>query len=325
MKRRQLLATALSASASSVVGLPAARAQDGGPPLRLLIGYAVGGPTDMIGRLIGGEAARLLNRSVIVENLTGASGNLATMALLKSPPDGNTLLITSLTHNVNTVLIPEQTRYDPIGDFVPVTQAVTLFQALIVAYDSPINSVADLLVKARTPGGATYGSAGIGGSSHLASTLLASRSGSNMVHVPFRGNAPAMVEVMAGRVDFMFFPMVGLQPLVQAKKLKVLAVTTAERRPDYPTVPTMAESGYPGFERYSNWIGFMAPRGTPMPVAHNLHRAIRAAMEKDKVKEQLIELGAGPVGSSPEEFAAFVADDRKRWTELVATARIKAE
>ncbi len=299
-------------------------AQDG-PPIKLLIGYAAGGPTDVIGRLIGAEAGLTLKQSVVVENLTGASGNLATMAVVKAPPDGNTLLVTSLTHNVNTVLIPEQTKYDPINDFVPISQAVTLFQSLIVAYDSPFNSVADLIAQAKTPKGVTFGSAGIGGSGHLGAALLASRSGTNMLHVPFRGNAPAMAEVMSGRVDFMFYPMIGLQQMVQAKKLKVLAVTTAERRPDYPTVPTMAEAGFPGFEKYSNYIGFMAPRGTPAAVAAKLHAAIKGAMNKPAINEQLLALGAGPVGSSPQEFAAFIADDRKRWAELIAIAKIKAE
>ena len=322
---RQLCSSLFSvaALAAALSGAPV-HAQEG-QPIKLLIGFAAGGPTDVIGRLIGGEAGQSLKQPVVVENLTGASGNVATMALLKAPPDGNTLLVTSLTHNVNTVLIPEQTKYDPINDFVPVSQAVTLFGALIVPYDSPFNSVADLLAKANTPGGVSYGSAGIGGSGHLAAALLASRAPGTMIHVPFRGNAPAMVEVMAGRVDFMFFPMVGLQQMVQVRKLRVLAVTTAERRPDYPNAPTMAEAGFPGFEGYSNYIGFMTPKGTPPAVAARLHAAIKAAMAKPAVRDQLLSLGAGPVGSSPQEFAAFIVEDRKRWAELISTAKIKAE
>ncbi len=324
MKRRHIGALALLAA--TLFGLPALSAfAQSAPPLKLYIGFAVGGPTDVIGRLIGGEVGQVLKRAVVVENLTGASGNLATMALIKSPPDGNTLLVTSLTHNVNTLLIPEQTKYDPINDVVPVSQAVTLFSALIVPYDSPFRSVADVVAKAKTASGVTYASAGIGGSGHLAAELLASRAGGTMVHVPFRGNAPAMLEVMAGRVDFMFFPMVGLQQMVQTKKLRVLAVTTAERRPDYPDVPTMAEAGLPGFERYSNYIGFMAPRGTPPSVAAGLHEAIKTAMAKPSVRDQLLALGAGPVGSSPQEFASFIVDDRKRWADLITTAKIKAE
>ena len=323
MIRRTLSKLLAAALATALCGAPV-QAQEG-TPLKLLIGFAAGGPTDVIGRLIGGEAGQLLKQPVVVENLTGASGNLATMALTKAPPDGNTLLVTSLTHNVNTVLIPEQTRYDPINDVVPVSQAVTLFGALIVPFDSPLNSVADLLAKARSPGGVTYGSAGIGGSGHLAAALLASRAPGTWVHIPFRGNAPAMAEVIAGRVDFMFFPMVGLQQMVQAKRLRVLAVTTAERRPDYPNAPTMAEAGFPGFEKYSNYIGFMAPKGTPPAVAARLHAAITQAMAKPAVRDQLLALGAGPVGSSPHEFAAFIAEDRKRWAELISTAKIKAE
>ncbi|MDO9438883.1 tripartite tricarboxylate transporter substrate binding protein [Hydrogenophaga sp.] len=294
-------------------------------PIRLIVGFAAGGPTDILARLIGTEASTTLKQPVVVENLTGASGNLATMAVRRAAPNGNTLLVSSLTHNVNPLLIPDASKYDPIADFTPVSQALTLFQALVVAHDSPVNSVAELIEQAKSRGSLTYASAGVGGSSHLASALLASRSATQLIHVPFRGNAPAMTEVMAGRVDFMFYPMVGLAPMVAEKRLKVLAVTNAERNPDYPAAPTMAEAGFAGFDKYSNYIGFMAPRGTPPDVVERLNAAIRLAMKKPAVKEQLRALGAVEVGSTSKDFAAFLLDDRKRWAELISSAKIKGE
>lgn len=314
-----LMTTALAALSWSGI----ARAD--APAIKLDVGFAAGGPTDVLSRLIGAEMSAQLKQPVIVENLTGASGNLATMAVARAAPDGTTLLVGSLTHNVNPLLMPSTSKYDPIGDFTPVSQAVTLYQALIVPYDSPINSVADLIAKARSPAGVTFGSAGIGGSGHLAAAVLSHRTGLPMTHIPFRGNAPAMTEVIAGRVDFMFFPMVGLKSMVDAKKLKVLAVTTVKRTADYPEVPTMEEVGFAGFDKYSNWVGFLAPRGTPPEVVNRLYEAIRIAMNKPAVKEQLRQLGADAVVSTPSQFASFLLDDKKRWSELITNANIKAE
>lgn len=296
-----------------------------GQAIELEVGFAAGGPTDILARLIGNEASRALHQPVVVVNRTGASGNLATMAAARAKPDGSTLLVASLTHNVNPLLMPETSKYDPINDFTPVSQAVTLFQALVVPYDSPINSVADLIAKAKTPAGVTYGSAGIGGSGHLAAALLANRTGLQMLHVPFRGNAPALTEVVAGRVDFMFYPMVGLQPMVESKRIKVLAVTSPQRYPGYLDVPTMAEAGFPGFERYSNFVGFLAPRGTPVAVVKRLSDGFRAAMNQPAVQEQLNTLGAVAVASSPQEFAEFLVEDRKRWAALIKNANIQAQ
>lgn len=295
-------------------------------PIKLLVGFAAGGPTDVIARLIATDATNTLKQQMVVQNLTGASGNLATQAAAKADPDGYTLVVSVLTHNVNPLLMPETSKYDPIGDFAPVCLAVVLPQAVVVAYDSPLKTVADLIAKAKTaPNAVSYGSAGNGGSGHLAGALLASRSGQSMVHVPFRGNAPAMTEVMAGRVDFMFYPMIGIVPMVADKRLRVLAVTTTDRHPDYPGVPTMTEAGFAGFDKYSGPVGFLAPKGTPKAVVDKLNAAIRAAIAKPAIQERLRGLGAVIVSSTPEEYASFLVTDKERWAQLIKSAGIKAE
>jgi len=179
-------------------------------------------------------------------------------------------------------------------------------------------------VKAN-PGAVSYGSAGNGGSAHLAAALLEQRIGSKMLHVPFRGNAPALTEVSAGRVGFMFYPMIGVADLVAQKRVKVLAVTTPKPHPDYPGVPTMAEAGFPGFEDYVGPVGFLAPAGTPADVIDKLSTAIRASLKKPEIQERLKGLGAVVVGSSAQEYQAWLKGDAQRWAELIRDANLKSE
>jgi tripartite-type tricarboxylate transporter receptor subunit TctC len=172
----------------------------------------------------------------------------------------------------------------------------------------------------------SYGSAGNGGSAHLAGALLETLSGTQMTHVPFRGNAPALTEVMAGRVTFMFYPMIGVADQVEQKRLKALAVSTPKRHPDYPGVPTMAESGFPGFEEYTQGLGIIAPAGTPAPVVKRLNEAVRASLAKPETKEKLKALGAiTEGGSTPAEFQAWLKKDAERWERVIKTANVKAE
>jgi tripartite-type tricarboxylate transporter receptor subunit TctC len=171
----------------------------------------------------------------------------------------------------------------------------------------------------------TYGSSGNGGSAHLAGALLATLSKTSQTHVPFRGNAPAMIEVIAGRVTYMFYPMIGIAEQVAAKKLKALAVTTAQRHPDYPGVPTTAEAGFPGFEEYTQGLGIVAPAGTPAPVVERLNAAIREALQNVETKQKLATLGAITQPSSPAEFRAWLSKDAERWARVIQAAGVKAE
>ena len=326
--RRTLLAAAAGAA---ILGFAApASAADAtdypSHPVKLVVGYAPGGPTDVIARVIGQDLTTALGQTFIIDNRTGANGNIATEAVARSPADGYTLIVNTLSHNVNPLLNPDKVRYDPVKDFSPVSLAVVLPQLVVVANDSPVKSIADLVARAKAaPDTVTYGSAGGGGSAHLAAALLEQRSGTKMTHVPFRGNAPAMTEVMAGRVTFMFYPMIGVADFVNQKQLRLLAVTTAKRHPDFPNVPTMAEAGFPGFEDYVGPVGFLAPAGTPAPVIDKLSGAIRASLAKTATQERLRGLGAVVVGSTPEEYRAWLRQDRERWAQLIKAANVKAE
>ena len=324
-----LIRRAAIATLASVAGLGpfAAQAQDyPNKPIKFVVGYAAGGPTDVIARILGVEVGNALGQPVVVENRAGANGNIGTESVARAPADGYTLIVNTLSHNVNPLLSPGIVKYDPVKDFAPVSLAVTLPQLVVVANDSPFQTLDELIKAAKAqPGKVSYGSAGSGGSAHLAAELLALKSKAKMTHVPFRGNAPALTEVMAGRVSFMFYPMIGVASFVTEKKLRILAVTTAAKHPDYPGVPTMAEAGYRGFEAYVGPVGFLAPAGTPEPTLKKLNIALRTALAKPEVREKLRGLGAVVVGSSPDEYREWLKGDAQRWAELIKTAQIKGE
>ncbi|MBC7435383.1 MAG: tripartite tricarboxylate transporter substrate binding protein [Bdellovibrionales bacterium] len=322
-KRAALAAVACMAA----IGPFAVHAQDyPSKPIKFVVGYAAGGPTDVIARILGVEMGNFLGQPVLVENRAGANGNIGTESVARSAPDGYTLIVNTLSHNVNPLLNAAIVKYDPVKDFTPVGLAVILPQVLVVAHEAPYQTLDDLIKAAKaTPGKVSYGSAGAGGSAHLAAELLALKSRAKMTHIPFKGNAPALTEVMSGRVSFMFYPMIGVSSFVNEKKLRILGVTTAARHPDYPAVPTMAEAGYKGFEAYVGPVGFLAPAGTPASAVQKLSIALRAALAKPEVREKLRGLGAVVVGSSADEYREWLKGDAQRWAELIKTAQIKAE
>jgi tripartite-type tricarboxylate transporter receptor subunit TctC len=294
-------------------------------PIRLVVGFAAGGPTDVIARIIAQDMTAMWGQSVVVDNRTGANSLIATETVAQASPDGYTLLFASLSHNVNAILLPT-VKYGPLKSFAPVSLAAVLPLLLVTKPDAPFNSVPELIKLAKAkPAEITYGSAGNGGSAHLAAALLETSSGAKMTHVPFRGNAPALTEVLAGRVSFMFYPMIGIADYVQAKRLKVIAAGTAKRHPDYPGVPTMAESGFPGFEETAPWVGMLAPARTPAAVVNKLNDAVRKSIAKPESKKRLDALGAITVGDSPAEFTAFLQKDWDRWARVIKAAGVKAE
>ena len=295
-------------------------------PIRLVVGYSAGGPTDIIARVIAQDMTASLHQSVVVENKTGANGLIGTMEVKKAAADGYALLMTTLSHNVNAILMADKKPYDPIADFAPVSLVCFLPLVLVTKGDASLASVEDLVGQAKAqPGQVSYASAGNGGSAHLAGALLATLSKTQMTHVPFRGNAPALTEVMAGRVTFMFYPMVGISEQVAQKRLKALAVSTPVRHPDYPGVPTMAESGFPGFEEYTQGLGLVAPSGTPAAAIGKLNAAVRASLAKRQTGARLAALGAITQASSPEEFTGFLKKDAERWARVIKAAGVKEE
>jgi tripartite-type tricarboxylate transporter receptor subunit TctC len=324
MKRISLIA-ALCLSLNWAMMAPAqAQADYPNKPIKLVVGYSAGGPTDVIARLVAQDMGAALGQTVLIENRVGANGNIATESVAASPADGYTILVNTLSLNVNAILGQGRVKYDPTKDFAPISLAVALPQYLVVGYDSPYKSLADLVAKAKTaPQAISYGSAGGGGSAHLAAALLATRTQTNMLHVPFKGNAPALTEVMAGRVDFMLYPMIGVAEREAQKQIRILAVTTAKRYPDTPNVPTMAESGFPGFEEYVGPVGFVAPAGTPQVVLDKLANAIRGTLTKPAIDQKLRQLGGIVVASTPADYRNWLKDDHARWAQLIKAANIK--
>jgi len=296
-------------------------------PVKLVVGFSAGGPTDVIARIIAQDMTASFGQTVLVENKAGAASMIATQEVKRSAPDGYTLYVTTLTHSVNAILHADKRPYDPIADFTPITLVCHLPLVMVAKGDSPFNTAADVVKAAKAkPGEISYASSGNGGSAHLAGALVEALTGTKMLHVPFKGNAPALTEVMAGRISFMFYPMVGIAEQVSQKRLKVLAVSTEKRHPDYPSVPTMSESGFPGFEEYTQGLGVVGPAGLPAPVVSRLNEAIRASLVKPDTKEKLSKLGAiTEGGSTPAEFRSFLAKDLERWERVIKAAGVKAD
>lgn len=319
-----------SLAVASILGLGLLSAHGAEPypakPIRLVVGFAAGGPTDVIARILAQEMTVSMGQSVVVENKTGANALIATREVAHADSDGYTLLFASLSHNVNSLLLGAKAGYDPLVDFVPVSNAAVLPLIAVTAYASPEASLPELLKKARSqPGAVSFGSAGNGGSGHLAGALLGTLAKAEMTNVPFRGNGPALTEVMSGRVSFMFYPVVGIADFVAQKRVKVLAVGTPTRLAQFPDAPTMAESGFPGFEETAPWVGMLAPAKTSPAIVQRLYEEMKKVLDKPEVKERMRNLGAVTVGNSPAEFALFLKQDRERWERVIKSAGIKAE
>lgn len=295
-------------------------------PVKMLIGFAAGGPTDVIGRLLAQHMTTDLGQSVVVENRTGANSLIATREVAKAKPDGYTVLFASLSHNVNKLLLGDKAEYDPLKSFAPISLVADLPLVIVTAYDSPFKNLQDLLNKAKSaPDALSYGSAGNGGSAHLAGAMMGTMANVKMTHVPFRGNAPALTEVMSGRVSFMFYPMVGIAGHVESKRIRVLAVGSSQPMPEFPGVPTMNASGFPGFEQTAPWIGMLAPAGTPQAIVDKLNASIKKAMANPEVIKRMKDLGAQPVGDTPAEFRQFLVKDMERWDRVIKASGIKAD
>jgi tripartite-type tricarboxylate transporter receptor subunit TctC len=295
-------------------------------PIKMLIGFAAGGPTDVIGRILAQHMTSTMGQSVVVENRTGANSLIATREVAKAKPDGYTVLFASLSHNVNRLLLNEKAEYEPLGSFAPVSLVANLPLVVVTAYDAPYKTLQDLIAAAKSkPEAVSYGSAGNGGSAHLAGALMATMTDTKMVHVPFRGNAPALTEVMAGRVSFMFYPMIGIAGHVADKRLRVLAVGSSKPMPDFPGVPTMDASGFPDFEQTAPWVGMLAPAGTPKAIVDQLNAALKKALAQPEIIKRMKDLGASPIGDTPDEFRAFLVKDSERWARVIKASGIKAD
>jgi tripartite-type tricarboxylate transporter receptor subunit TctC len=295
-------------------------------PVKFIVGFAAGGPTDVIARIVAGDMTASLGQSFIVENRPGANAIVATEAVARMPADGYNILFSSLSLLVNAILLEGKIKYDPFRDFAPISNAAVLPMVVVTSPETRINSMQELVSLAKAkPGEISYGTPGHGGSSHLAGAMLENATYTKMINVPFKGNGPALAEVMAGRVTFMFYPVVGIADQVAAKKLKVLAVGTAKRHADFPGSPTLAEAGLPGFEETAPWVGTLAPAGTPTAVVALLAGEMKKSLARPQTQERMKTLGAITVADTPAEFAAFLKKDYERWARVIKASGVKAE
>ncbi|MBR0811090.1 tripartite tricarboxylate transporter substrate binding protein [Bradyrhizobium diazoefficiens] len=296
-------------------------------PVKVMVGFSAGGPVDVAARIVGDRLSSKLGQPFVVENRAGANGMIAAEGVARADGDGYTMLAcNSSTITLNKTLFKD-IRYDPQGDFAPLTTVVSAPLVLVVNPENPktadIKTVADLVAAAKAaPGALAYGSGGNGNLAHLAMELLSQKAGIKMIHVPYRGGSAAEVGILAQEVLAVFDPLSAV-PLVKAGKLRALAVSSAERLPALPDVPTVAEAGYPGFD-ISFWVGFFMPKSTPAPILETLHREIVAAAKDPAVAEKLGSQGVVSV-LSPAEYAAKIAKETKELADVVTAANIKAE
>ncbi len=322
MQRRTLIAAASASTAVAAVW-PADVLAQPAPPVRIVVGAPPGGSTDTLAREIAPEMGRQLGRSVIVENRSGAGGNLAADAVAKAAPDGHTLLLSFTSHTINAWLYP-RLPFDPVADFTPLTLVATSPSVLVAHPSLPVKDVRELIEYARErPGRLEFAIGGIGSSLHLAGEALKMRARLYIVNIPYRGTAPAIADVVAGTVPLMFAAVGNARSLVQAGKLKALGVTSAKRLPQFPDAPAIAEV-LPGFESNA-WFGLFGPARMPPELTRRLSDAARAAIATDAFRKRLEADAAEPVGSSPEEFARFVKADIARWESVVKYSGAKPE
>ena len=295
-------------------------------PITYVVPFTPGGSTDIVGRTIAQKLAESLRQSVVVDNRPGQAGGIGAAFVAKAAPDGYTLFGGTIsTHAINPSLY-KKLPYDPVKDFEPITLVARLPNVLIVNGQLGVNSVADLVALLRKdPGKRTFASSGAGTSTHLAGELFGDLIGVKLTHVPYKGTPPAMTDVAAGLVPFMFDQLTAALPLVQSGKLRLLAVTTSKRISQAPELPTMVEAGVPGFEM-SSWQAVFAPKGTPKPIVQRLNTEIVKALQMPDVKQKLSgQLAMEIVGSSPEELRDFMAREIPRWAELVKKSGATAD
>jgi tripartite-type tricarboxylate transporter receptor subunit TctC len=302
-----------------------ARADFPDKPIRLVVPFPAGGGADNIARAIMPRVAQALGTTIIVDNRPGAGGNVGAEYVARAAPDGHTLLYgTNGTHAINATLYGNL-AFDPIRDFAPVSRLTQIAAMLVVNPAFPPRSVAELLAYAKErPGKVFFASAGNGTTSHLAGELLKAMAGIDIVHVPYRGGAAAITDVVGGQVQMMIDVMPNAYPQVTGGKVRGLAVTTAARVPTAPEFPTIAESGVPGFE-VSAWDGIFAPAGTPPAVIERLNAAIRDALAEAQVREALIARGTQPVPGTPAELARHVAAETEKWGRVVRQSGAKID
>lgn len=315
--------SALCAALLALSGIASAAFPD--KPIRLIVPFPAGGAADVMARGMAQRLGAELGQQIVVDNRGGAGGQTAAEAAAKSPPDGYTLFFGTMgTHAINAALYPKL-RYDPLKDFAPISLTHITPRVLVVGPSVPAKSVAELVALAKAkPGLLTYGSAGNGSSSHLSGALFETLAGVNLVHVPYKGSSPLLVDVLAGRIDMTFDSYTVYEEHIKAGKVRPLGVTSKARMGALPQVPTIAESGLKGYD-VSNWLGLLAPAGTPKDVLSTLHGALGRAMATPALRQQLVSLGIEPAFGTPEEFSALIRAELPKWADIVKRSGATAD
>ena len=304
----------------------AAHAADSYParPVRMIVAYPPGGGTDIVGRMMAQKLTETLGQNVVIDNRGGATGNIGTELASRANPDGYTLLMGNVAPNAINVSLFSKLPYDPVKDFAPVSLVAITPNILVVNPTVPVKSVQDLIALAKAkPGTLNFPSAGVGSSSHLAGELFKILAKVDMVHVPYKGGGPALIDTISGQMQIMFATMPAAMPHVKSGKVRPVAVTTAKRSQTLPELPTMAET-VKGYEA-STWYGLLAPAATPAPIVARLHQSVVRILAMPDMRERLASQGFEPVGGTPAEFAAYIKSEISKWERVIRDAGIKPE
>lgn len=323
---RRLARTALIAASSLLAVTAAGAAQGAYPdkPITLVVGFAPGGPTDALARVLASEIGQDIGQNVVVENRPGAGSNLAVQQIIRAKPDGYTLLMLAVTSAINQTLYADP-GFDLMKDVKPVALGAKVPSALVVHPDLPVNSVAELVEYAKdNPGMLNFGSAGNGTSIHVAGEMFKSEAGIDVIHVPYRGSAPAAMALVAGETSYMFDNVPSIWPFVEGGRLRALAVTTFERLERAPDLPTMAESGFPDFN-VSSWYGIVAPADTPDAIVTELNQSIQRVLNNSEVQERLKSMGVITEESTPESFGNLIKTEVQRWAPIVKASGARVD
>jgi tripartite-type tricarboxylate transporter receptor subunit TctC len=293
--------------------------------VKLIVPFPPGGTTDILGRIAAAEFNKIPGFQAIVENRAGAGGNIGSEIVSKAAPDGNTLLVCTVgTHGINASLY-NKLPYDPIKDFEPITLLATVPNVLVVHPSLPVNSVSDLIKFARSkPGKLNYASSGNGTSIHLSGELFKAMTGTFMTHIPYRGSAPALIDLVAGQVDLMFDNLPSALPFIKAGKLRAIALTSSKPSSALPGIPTIASTGIDGYEA-SSWFGLMAPAKTPAAMVQRYQQVIAKSLQQADIREKMLGQGAEPVGNTPEEFGAYIKAEIAKWGKVVKSSGAKID
>jgi tripartite-type tricarboxylate transporter receptor subunit TctC len=294
-------------------------------PIHMVVGYAAGGTTDVMARLVAERLAARLGQPVIVENRPGASGNIGATFVAKSAADGATILMATPGQAAMNQFMYERMPYDTDKDFAPLAYIASVPSVLVVSPTLDVASTADFLAKMKArPGGANFGSAGMGSTGHLGGTLLAMQTGLIAQHVPYRGSAPMLQDLLAGNLQFTIDTVPGVMSFVSSGTLKALAITGKSRSPALPDVPNNIDAGIPTVEMAS-WLVLLAPARTPRPIVDRLNAEVNAAIKEPELRDKILKLGAVPEGGSPQDVAAFLRAEAAKWKHVIEAAGIKIE